>query len=719
MNYVKSSQLPHVASANVLANGDRLLVLTNPTATNAALQTVDIATAVNSLSVSFANATAPFFIFSAAVNNSFVANSTGVYSTNLVTNNASVNTNIFVGNTTVNTNIGWNVTDSSLAEFAGNVNNFVEIAVYNSNSGINASGDVIINDNLGIASNNYIDIGINSNTWSNSSWTINGPSDGYIYTGNTNLSIGTVTSKFINFFTSGGLASNERMRITPTGNVGIGNTAPIHLLSVNGNTYISNNLFVIGSTTVNNNLTVNGNLTVTGNVTFAGSTTYVNSTVITTNDLNIVLASNASINALANNAGIIIGTAANLIYNASVSSWQSNISFVPATNNLNLGSATQLWNLYANNGFFNGSVNSTSHIVGTSFIANSTGAFIGNTTVNNQITWNATTLSNFSSYTNVNNYSIIYNQNINGGVSSSADIYAFNNDITQFTYIDMGINSSNWSNTLWTINGPSDGYLYTSNSNLSVGSNALNGYVNFFVGGTFANNEVMRLGNTGLNIGNANNTVARLWVGNSIVNTTINSSSMAIGTAFTANTTLVNALAINVTNQTNTATLFVTTSANVGTAVTANSTGVFTTGSVNAASHTVGAATIANSTGVFTTGSVNASVVSVGTTFIANSTVLTFTPNTFNLGSVSKTANGYVWLPNGVLYQWGTVAANTTVGNATFPIAFPTACQSVALSLIGSANVAYQVAAPNTTIAQVRSSSATTALNVEYVAIGY
>ena len=170
---------------------------------------------------------------------------------------------------------------------------------------------------------------------------------------------------------------------------------------------------------------------------------------------------------------------------------------------------------------------------------------------------------------------------------------------------------------------------------------------------------------------------------------------MAIGTAFTANTTLVNALAINVTNQTNTATLFVTTSANVGTAVTANSTGVFTTGTANA------------------------SVVSVGTTFIANATVLTFTPNTFNLGSVSKTANGYVWLPNGVLYQWGTVAANTTVGNATFPIAFPTACQSVALSLIGSANVAYQVAAPNTTIAQVRSSSGTTALNVEYVAIGY
>lgn len=119
------------------------------------------------------------------------------------------------------------------------------------------------------------------------------------------------------------------------------------------------------------------------------------------------------------------------------------------------------------------------------------------------------------------------------------------------------------------------------------------------------------------------------------------------------------------------------------------------------------------------TGIVNGASYTVGSNFIANSTVLTFTPNTFNLGSVSKTANGYVWLPNGVLYQWGTVLANTTTGNATFPIAFPTACQSVNFSVIGSANVAYQSAAPNTTVATIRTSSTTTAISVQYKAIGY
>lgn len=82
---------------------------------------------------------------------------------------------------------------------------------------------------------------------------------------------------------------------------------------------------------------------------------------------------------------------------------------------------------------------------------------------------------------------------------------------------------------------------------------------------------------------------------------TVNAASHTVGTAFTANSTLVNAAAINVVNQTNTATLFVTTSANIASSnVIANSAGVF----------------VANSTGV-----VNASTLRVGTAFTANATL--------------------------------------------------------------------------------------------------
>ena len=93
--------------------------------------------------------------------------------------------------------------------------------------------------------------------------------------------------------------------------------------------------------------------------------------------------------------------------------------------------------------------------------------------------------------------------------------------------------------------------------------------------------------------------------------------------------------------------------------------------------------------------------------------------NMLVINAPSKQANGYVWLPNGVLMQWGTVAANTSTGNATFSVAFPTACQSVTLSVIGSANVGYQAAAANTTVATIRTSSTTTTVNVEYLAVGY
>ena len=53
---------------------------------------------------------------------------------------------------------------------------------------------------------------------------------------------------------------------------------------------------------------------------------------------------------------------------------------------------------------------------------------------------------------------------------------------------------------------------------------------------------------------------------------TINAASHTVGTTFTANATLVNAAAVNVTGQVNTATFYAATSANVGTVFTANTT---------------------------------------------------------------------------------------------------------------------------------------------------
>jgi hypothetical protein len=105
---------------------------------------------------------------------------------------------------------------------------------------------------------------------------------------------------------------------------------------------------------------------------------------------------------------------------------------------------------------------------------------------------------------------------------------------------------------------------------------------------------------------------------------TMNAASYTVGTTFTANATLVNTAAINVTGQVNTATLFVTTSANIASSnIIANTAGIFvtnTTGVVNAAVHSVGTSTIANSTGVYT-GIINAASHTVGAAFTANATL--------------------------------------------------------------------------------------------------
>ena len=145
--------------------------------------------------------------------------------------------------------IGWDPVGLDILAIGSNINNYVEAAIWNANTQGSASADFSINDSLGLYSNNYIDIGINGTGWSNSQWTINGPSDAYVYTGNTNLAVGTGGNQGnLVFFTAGTLAGNERIRITTSGNVGINNTNPTNTLSVNGTTYLGGTV-AAGNTT--------------------------------------------------------------------------------------------------------------------------------------------------------------------------------------------------------------------------------------------------------------------------------------------------------------------------------------------------------------------------------------------------------------------------------------------------------------------------------------
>ena len=109
--------------------------------------------------------------------------------------------------------------------------------------------------------------------------------------------------------------------------------------------------------------------------------------------------------------------------------------------------------------------------------------------------------------TTANSYGQINLRNTSTGTNASSDIIiTADNGSDTTNFIDLGINNSGYSVGSWTINGANDGYLYTSDGNLSIG--AINAsvakYISFFTGGTLAANERLRINSTGVGIGTTN-----------------------------------------------------------------------------------------------------------------------------------------------------------------------------------------------------------------------
>jgi hypothetical protein len=165
------------------------------------------------------------------------------------------------------------------AAFTSYDNSYAQVNHQNLFTGNNASSDFIATTDTGTDSTGYIDLGINNSTYSQTSFTIVGASDGYLYTQGGHLGVGTGAAKNLVFFTNGTLAANERMRINSSGDINIGDTisgAGTATLKVKGQTDIN----ISGSATTNIATTLNtGALTIgnsTGALSALGSTIYLN-----------------------------------------------------------------------------------------------------------------------------------------------------------------------------------------------------------------------------------------------------------------------------------------------------------------------------------------------------------------------------------------------------------------------------------------------------------
>ncbi|MGI4730053.1 MAG: tail fiber domain-containing protein [Janthinobacterium lividum] len=353
----------------------------------------------------------------------------------------------------------------------GNINNYLQLNIQNTNAGTGASSDVVATSDNGTESAYYVDLGINSSA--NTANVYGGANDSYLYSiGNTstttggNFYIGTnTTGKSLGFLTGGAtigtpasgstaaVANNERLHIDgATGYIGLNNPSPSQVLDVTGNMRFS------GALMPNNDpgsagyfLTSNGS----GNApVWSNANTYA---WLTTGNAGTSSTSN------------FLGTS-------------DNKPFRMRTNNVQRMLLDSLGNVAIG--------------ISPTFSTNMEKLLVdaGTTTSYNVI----------SGKGNLNNYLQLNIQNINAGTTASSDVVSSNDAASETAnFVDLGINSSGNTSTGPT-GGASTAYLYSTGNDFAIGNGTASKNLLFFTSGTAstaANTERMRIdpsGNVGI-----------------------------------------------------------------------------------------------------------------------------------------------------------------------------------------------------------------------------
>lgn len=381
----------------------------------------------------------------------------------------------------------------------GYIDSYLQLNIQNRAATAAASSDIVASNDAATETANFVDIGINS-SGNTSTGVLGGANTGYLYSAGSDFAIGNVTTnRSLNFFTGGTLASNERMRIDGTGNVGIGTTTPANKLQVSA---AANPLSLLGVQTGTNADSI---LTITGGVVRK----LLPSALATSSTNAWSLVGNTSAGSQK------LGTTNN--FDLPIITNNTTQVTVTATGNVGIGS--------------------------TDFDADQPEKLLidAGTTASNNI---------IGAYGNINSYVQIGVQNLNNGNNASSDIVATADNGTNSTnYIDMGINSSGYANNSSNIlNRPNVGYLYTNaTSDFFIGNGATNQALVLFTnsgsaGNLTANgNEAVRIdgsGNVGIGGTSRNNqgivttNPDKLVVnGNIIPRTSIGGNSFSLGTA--------------------------------------------------------------------------------------------------------------------------------------------------------------------------------------------
>lgn len=373
-------------------------------------------------------------------------------------------------------------TSYNLMTGKGSIDNYLQINVKNSSAGGSASSDVVATSNNGTESVNYIDMGINSGSYTNvSSPVLGGANTAYLYTTGNDFVIGNGTAaKPIRFFTGGFAAANERMRIDGTGKVGIGNTTPSEVLDITGNVKISG-AFMPGNT--------------------AGTSGYV----------------------LTSAGSGVTPTWTNPATLASSTAWALDGNTLSAIKKFGTISAHDVPFI----------TNNTEKMRLFSAGSLALGATTLDATNPEKLLVNAGTTTSYNLMNakgSINNYMQINIQNQSSGAAASSDLVATaNNGSETANYVDLGINSSGYSST-GVLGGANNAYLYSTGNDFVIGNATSAKDLLFFTNGTAATDEKVRI-----------NAAGNVGIGTSLFNVSNPEKLLVHGGAATTSYNLINA----------------------------------------------------------------------------------------------------------------------------------------------------------------------------------
>jgi hypothetical protein len=392
----------------------------------------------------------------------------------------------------------------NLMNAKGSINNYLQINIQNQSAGAVASSDLVATANNGSETANYVDLGINSSAYS-STGVLGGANNAYLYTTGNDFVIGSATAaKSLIFFTNGTAVTDEKMRISSTGSVGIGASAfngsnPEKLLVHGGAATTSYNL-INAKGTINNYLQMNLQNLSSGTAASSDIVATANNGTETANyiDMGINSSGYSTTGVLGGANNAYLYSTGNDFVIGNASSAKDLIFF---TNGTNAGDEKMRVTADGNVGI------GTSDFDPTAPEKLLVDAGDQNTAV--------------SAVGSINDFLEINVQNTNNGNKASSDLVATaNNGTENSVYIDLGINSAGYSNGASNIlNGGNLAYIYANANDFKIGNGTPNMALIFFTNpssgslGTNTANGIERMriseaGNVGVNTASPNSTLS-------------------------------------------------------------------------------------------------------------------------------------------------------------------------------------------------------------------